>query len=56
MNAVSSADSCGDVISRWWRGRTAKKSQLLAGVAAVAVYVIGDFLSGLLYGGYSYLD
>jgi len=41
---------------RWWRGRTAKKSLLLAAVAAVAVYVIGDVLSGLLYDGYSYLD
>jgi len=28
----------------------------LAAVAAVAVYVIGDVLSGLLYDGYSYLD
>jgi Protein of unknown function (DUF998) len=49
-------DSCGDVISRWWRGRTVKKSLLLAGVAAVVVYAMGDVLSGLLYDGYSYLD
>jgi len=56
MNVVSSADSCGDVISRWWRGRTVKKSLLLAAVAAVVVYAIGDVLSGLLYDGYSYRD
>jgi hypothetical protein len=56
MNAVSSGDSCGGVISRWWRGRTAKKSLLLAAVAAVVVYAIGDLLSGLLYDGYSFRD
>lgn len=56
MNTVSNAGSCGDVISRWWRGRTVKKSLLLAGVAAVVVYAIGDLLSALLYDGYSYLD
>ena len=43
------------MISRWWCGRTAKKSLLLTGVAAVVVYAIGDVLSGLLYDGYSYL-
>jgi hypothetical membrane protein len=56
MNAVSSAGSYGDVISRWWRSRTVTKSLLLAGVAAVVVYAIGDVLSGLLYDGYSYRD
>jgi hypothetical membrane protein len=56
MNAVSNADSRGDVISRWWRGRTATKSLLLAGPAAVVVYVIGDVLSAMLYDGYSYLN
>lgn len=56
MDTVSIAGSRADVISRWWRGRTVKKSLLLAGVAAVVVYAIGDFLSGLLYDGYSYLD
>ena len=56
MNTVSSADSCGDIISRWWRGRAANKILLLAGVAAVVVYALGDFLSGLLYDGYSYLN
>ena len=29
---------------------------LMAGIAAVVVYVIGDLLSALLYHGYSYLD
>jgi hypothetical protein len=56
MNAVPNAGSCGDVISRWWRGRIVKRSLLLAGVAAVVAYAIGDVLSGLLYDGYSYLD
>ncbi len=56
MNTVSSADSVGGAISRWWRSRAAKKSLLLAGVAAVVVYAIGDVLSGLLYHGYSYLN
>lgn len=56
MNVVPSVDSCGDAISRWWRGRTAKKILLLAGVAAVVVYAVGDLLSGLVYDGYSYLN
>jgi len=56
MNAVSSAGSYGDVISRWWRSRTVTKSLLLAGVAAVVVYAIGDVLSALLYDGYSFRD
>jgi hypothetical protein len=56
MKNVSRAVSRGEVISRWWRGRTAKKSLLLAGVAAVVVYALGDVLSGLLHDGYSYLN
>jgi hypothetical membrane protein len=32
------------------------KVLLMAGIAAVVVYVIGDLLSGLLYHGYSYRD
>jgi hypothetical membrane protein len=56
MYAVSTAGSRGDVISRWWRGRTLQTCLLLAGVAAVVVYVIGDVLSGLWYDGYSFLD
>jgi hypothetical membrane protein len=28
----------------------------MAGIAAVVIYVVGDLLSALLYGGYSYLD
>lgn len=32
------------------------KILLMAGIAAVVVYVIGDLLSALLYHGYSYLD
>jgi hypothetical protein len=48
--------SCGDVISGCWRSRNATKLLLLAGVGAVAVYAVGDVLSGLLYDGYSWAD
>jgi hypothetical membrane protein len=43
-------------MSRWWRGRAAKKTLISAAVVAVALYVIGDVLSTLLYDGYSYRD
>ncbi len=43
-------------MSRWWRGPVTNKVLLLAGIAAVVVYVIGDLLSSFLYDGYSYLD
>jgi hypothetical protein len=56
MNAVLSAGSRSGAISRWWRGRAAKKSLLLAAVTAVVVHVIGDIVSGLWYEGYSYLN
>lgn len=56
MIAVSSAESCGAVISRWWRRRTVKLALIWAAVAAVVVYVVGDVLSGLLYDGYSFRD
>lgn len=32
------------------------KLLLMADIAAVVVYVIGDLLSSLLYDGYSYID
>jgi hypothetical protein len=51
-----SAKSCGKVLSRAWRGRTAIKLLLIAGAAAAGVYVVGDILSGLLYEGYSFKD
>jgi hypothetical membrane protein len=56
MNAVPEIDSCGDVISRWWRSRRVKKGLVLAAIPAVAVYVLADVLSALLYDGYSYAD
>lgn len=37
-------------VSRRWRGRTATKVLLLAGIAGAALYVVGDVLSGLGYG------
>jgi hypothetical protein len=37
-------------------GPVTNKALLMAGIAAVGLYVIGDLVSGLLYGGYSYID
>ncbi|WP_030684376.1 DUF998 domain-containing protein [Streptomyces sp. NRRL B-1347] len=56
MDTVMKADSCGDAVTQWWRGRGAAKGLLLAPAAAVGVYIAGDVLSGLLYNGYSYRD
>jgi Protein of unknown function (DUF998) len=56
MKELASADSCGDVMARVWRSRTAGKALLVAGIAAVGVYAVGDLLSGLLYEGYSFKD
>lgn len=56
MPSVRAVGSCGEVISRWWRGRAAKKTLISAAVLAVVVYVLGDVLSALIYDGYSYLD
>jgi hypothetical protein len=56
MNELATADSCGDMMARVWRSRTATKALLVAGIATVGVYVLGDLLSGLLYEGYSYRD
>jgi hypothetical membrane protein len=56
MKELAGADSCGEVMSRAWRSRTARKALLSAGIAAVGVYVVGDLLSGLLYEGYSFKD
>lgn len=49
------AESCSEVISNWWQGRT-KNVLLIAGIASVVVYGLGDLVSGLLYEGYSYRD
>ena len=54
MDALAQAESCGEVMSSWWRGSAAKKVLLMAGIAAVVVYNAGDVLSGLLYDGYSF--
>jgi hypothetical membrane protein len=43
-------------MARAWRSRTATKALLVAGIAAVGVYGLGDLLSGLLYEGYSFKD
>lgn len=54
MTTAVSAKSCGEVISRAWRGRRARRALLAAGIAGAGVYVMGDLLSGLLYRGYSF--
>lgn len=46
MDVFARAESCGEVMAGWWHG----------GVVAVAVYAIGDVLSGLVYDGYSWAD
>jgi hypothetical membrane protein len=56
MNELATADSCGDVMARAWRSRTATKALLVAGIVAVGAYALGDLLSGLLYDGYSFRD
>jgi hypothetical membrane protein len=56
MDTSASNESLGDVMSRRWRGPVTNKVLLMAGIAAVVVYVIGDLFSGLLYDGYRYLD
>ena len=56
MDGRASTDSFGDAMSHWWRAPAAHKVQLVAGVAAVVVYAVGDVLSGLLYDGYSHRD
>jgi hypothetical protein len=56
MKELASTDSCGDVMVGAWRSRTARKALLVAGIAAVGVYAVGDPLSGLLYEGYSFKD
>jgi hypothetical protein len=55
-SAAPDVETSGEVTSRWWHRRTATTALLFAGVAAVALYVIGDLVSGLLYGGYSFRD
>lgn len=43
-------------MSGWRRGPVTNRVLLMAGIAAVVIYVVGDLLSALLYDGYSYLD
>lgn len=56
MSANRTLEPCREVVSCWRRGRGVKKALLSAAVVAVALYVLGDLLSALLYDGYSYLD
>ena len=54
MDAPAHDESSGEAIPRSRRESAANKFLLMAGIAAVAVYTIGDVLSGLLYNGYSF--
>ncbi|MGX1161248.1 uncharacterized protein DUF998 [Arthrobacter sp. SLBN-100] len=56
MSTFGIVEPGGDVISRWWRSRAVTKGLILAAIPAVAVYVITDVVSALLYKGYSFLD
>jgi hypothetical protein len=56
MDRFAGGESRGDVMSGWWDGRIAKTLLLMSGIVAVVVYAIGDIVSGLLYGGYSWAD
>jgi hypothetical membrane protein len=40
----------------WWRTGMASKGLLVAAIASVVVYGLGDLASGLLYDGYSHKD
>lgn len=53
MNPVADVGEAG---LRWWRSPGVQRALVLAPLPAVAVYVAGDVLSSLLYGGYSYRD
>jgi hypothetical membrane protein len=57
MVDISGSDTSNrDVMSRGQRGLMINEVLLMAGIAAVVVYVIGDIVSSLLYDGYSYID
>lgn len=53
---AADVEPSNDTVAAAWRGRSAKSTLLFAGIGAVALYVIGDFVSGLLYDGYSFRD
>ncbi|MGE5243567.1 MAG: DUF998 domain-containing protein [Betaproteobacteria bacterium] len=56
MAELENGDSSQSVTANGWHGRTATKALLIAGIAAVVVYAIGDIVSSLLYNGYSPRD
>jgi hypothetical protein len=56
MSENTSVESCEDVISGWWHRRAGVKALVAAVIVAVAVYGVGDLVSGLLYDGYSFKD
>jgi hypothetical membrane protein len=56
METVSGAKSCDEVMSRWWHRPMMSRLLLVAGIAAGVVYAVSDAVSGLLYGGYSFVD
>jgi hypothetical membrane protein len=56
MSENANVESCEQVISGWWHRRAGVKALVAAVIVAVAVYGVGDLVSGLLYDGYSFKD
>lgn len=59
MKEFVTADAHPDANARGWRSRTVTKVLLFAGIAAGALYVLGDLVSGLVYNAtrpYSFRD
>jgi hypothetical membrane protein len=55
-SAATELESCGDVISRAWRGRKVTRTLLIGGIVGAGLYAVGDLISGLVYDGYSFRD
>lgn len=53
---MKAVERIGKAVVRWWKSPGMTKALVVAPIPAVAVYVIGDVLAGLLYDGYSFRD
>lgn len=53
---MKALERIGEAVVRWWKSPGMTTALVMAPIAAVAVYVTGDVLSGLLYDGYSFRD
>ncbi|MBE0611488.1 MAG: DUF998 domain-containing protein [Dehalococcoidia bacterium] len=56
MSENTSIESFAEVNSGRWHRRAVARAGLVAVILSVAVYGVGDLLSGLLYDGYSFRD